>query len=143
MPGTRNRYYFAYGSNMDQAQMSQRCPTAVLVGPARLLGYRFIINTRGVATIATEASSEVYGILWSIIEADERSLDKYEGVEWGTYTKRTVRIETATEKSARALTYIASDSTPGSPRDGYVEKLVAAAEQHGLPDKYVEELRSC
>jgi len=122
--------------------MSQRCPAAVLVGPARLLGYRFIINTRGVATVVTEPSGEVYGILWSISEADERSLDKYEGVESGTYLKSTVRIETATEKSAWALTYIASDSTPGCPRDGYVDKLVAAAEQHGLPDKYVEELGS-
>ena len=142
MTNASKRYYFAYGSNMDQAQMNQICPRAVLVGIAKLQGYRFIINTRGVATVVPERSSEVCGIPWIITKVDEQALDKHEGVKWGTYTKRMVHIEMATERSARALTYIASDSTLSSPRDNYMEKLVAAAEQYGLPDKYVEELRS-
>lgn len=39
-----NRFYFAYGSNMDRAQMSQKCSGAVFVGIAKLAGHRFIIN---------------------------------------------------------------------------------------------------
>lgn len=141
MTEKNTRYYFAYGSNMDQAQMNQRCPGAILVGTAKLWGYRFIINARGVATVVSKASSEVYGILWTITEADEKSLDKYEGITWGTYKKMVVDVKMATEKSAMALTYVASDSTLGSPRANYLEKIVAAAEEHRLPTKYVEELR--
>ncbi|MDY0002073.1 MAG: gamma-glutamylcyclotransferase family protein [Polyangia bacterium] len=32
--------YFAYGSNLDQAQMRRRCPTAAPIGPATLDGWR-------------------------------------------------------------------------------------------------------
>ncbi len=142
MSKTSIRYYFAYGSNMDQAQMKVRCPGAVLVGTAKLCGYRFIINSRGVATVIPEASSEVYGVLWTVTEADERLLDKYEGVKWGTYKKTEMYVERDKENSVLALIYLASVSTPGSPRDNYMEKIVTAAEQCGLPNKYIEELRS-
>ena len=33
--------YFAYGSNMDIAQMKRRCPEAELLGPAVLSGCSF------------------------------------------------------------------------------------------------------
>jgi hypothetical protein len=36
--------YFAYGSNLDEVQMRRRCPQAVLVGPARLLGHRLVFS---------------------------------------------------------------------------------------------------
>ena len=134
-------YYFAYGSSMDEVQMSQRCPDAVLFGIAKLHSHRFIINTRGVATVIPQSSYEVYGILWSITEADKQSLDNCEGVKYKTYTKKMMNVEIATGKSVSALTYLASDITPGSPRAGYMEKIVAAAEHHKLPDKYIEELR--
>lgn len=137
-----NKYYFAYGSNMDHVQIKDRCPGAVLVGTAKLSSYRFIINTRGVATVIPEASSDVYGILWTINEADERSLDEYEGVKWGTYKKIVKYVEIVTEKLIPTLVYMASNSTPGSPWDKYMEKIVIAAEHHGLPIKYVGELRS-
>lgn len=47
------RRYFAYGSNMDRQQMRGRCPGAVLLGTARLPGYRFIINRAGVASVVS------------------------------------------------------------------------------------------
>ena len=43
--------YFAYGSNMNNEQMKHRCPTAVPNGVAKLLKHRFLINTRGVASV--------------------------------------------------------------------------------------------
>ncbi len=135
--------YFAYGSNMDEPQMNQRCHNSpVLVGIARLNDYRFIINTRDVATIILQASGEVYGIVWSITIACEQSLDEYEGVRCGTYTKTMMDVQLCSGKSVHALVYIASDSTRGSAGSGYMEKIVAAAERHRLPDDYVEELRT-
>jgi len=38
------------------------------------------------------------------------------------------------------LTYIATDSVTGSPREGYLEKILFGAEHHSLSDLYIEEL---
>ena len=35
-----NKYYLAYGSNLNLEQMSRRCPTARVVGKAQLENYR-------------------------------------------------------------------------------------------------------
>lgn len=43
--------YFAYGSNLRDAQMAARCPDSRKIGLARLRGYRWIITTRGYANI--------------------------------------------------------------------------------------------
>jgi gamma-glutamylcyclotransferase len=138
-------HYFAYGSNMDEGQMRDRCgDDAVLFDIAKLHGYRFIINTRGKATVIPQPSREVYGIVWSITEDCERSLDCYEGVKYKTYKKETLDVEMITVKASSALVYIASDITPGSPAADYMEKIVAAAERHKdkIPDKYVAGLRA-
>ena len=137
-----NKYYFAYGSNMDIAQMSQRCPFAVFAGAGKIHGYKFIINSCGAATIIPQKSGEVYGVLWNITKINERVLDKYEGVKWGKYEKLTIDVELTKGKSVPALTYVARDNTFGAPSPGYMERIVIAAVQHGLPDKYIAELVS-
>lgn len=68
--------YFAYGSNMDLAQMRRRCPAAELWGAATLPDWRFRINARGVATIVPEVGSRVHGLAWRLTPADEVELDK-------------------------------------------------------------------
>ena len=142
MTSPNNRSYFAYGSNMDVKQMSHRCPGATLVGPARMPGHKFVINSRGVATMVTDNSRAVHGILWRITESDEKSLDEYEGVRWGTYVKVTTTVETSKSDSVSALVYVARDNTEGASRPGYLERIVAAAQFHSLPEAYVEELRT-
>ncbi len=139
---TENNYYFAYGSNMDLSQMSQRCPCSILAGSAKVCGYRFIINSRGVATVIKEASKNVYGILWRITRNDEQSLDGYEGVKWGTYRKIKIDAEATSGQTISAQIYVARDSNIGSPRDGYMERIVAAAKAQKLPNEYIEELSS-
>ncbi|KAJ9143569.1 hypothetical protein NKR19_g6816 [Coniochaeta hoffmannii] len=87
-----SRLYFAYGSNLSTTQMASRCPDARPLHLARLPGWRFIINTRGVANIVPEdpgpapagscdqEEGGVYGILYEIGAEDEESLDLCEGV---------------------------------------------------------------
>lgn len=133
--------YFAYGSNMDLIQMSDRCERAATVGVARLARYRFIINSHGVATVVPDAGSAVEGLLWRITDEDERSLDRHEGVSQGVYRKAFVELETQDGKRIKALIYIAADSTPGVPRPGYLEKIVSAAEGCGLPRAYIDQLK--
>lgn len=139
--GNEARFYFAYGSNMDSRQMTSRCGEASVVGPARLQSFEFRINGRGVATIVRNDRSHVYGMLWRISESDERSLDDYEGVKYGTYNKQSLGVEAGTGATYWALVYIAADSRTGVPRPGYLERIVAAARQHRLPPEYVETLQ--
>lgn len=133
-----HRAYFAYGSNMDVDQMADRCPSAEIVGACRLDGYRFLINSRGVATLVPDASSHAFGILWDLPPEDEQTLDDYEGVPTH-YQKHLVTVETGRE-AIQALIYQATDETPGRSRRGYMEGIVAAARQHGLDEAYVTEL---
>jgi gamma-glutamylcyclotransferase (GGCT)/AIG2-like uncharacterized protein YtfP len=135
------RYYFAYGSNMDEQQMYRRCVSPELVGLATLPGWRFRINSRGVATVVPDDGSTVHGVLWIIDEEDEQHLDFYEGVDAGYYVKRTATVYRRDGEAVEALLYEATDDEPGSPREGYLERIVAAARRHGLPPRYIEELQ--
>lgn len=133
---------FAYGSNMDIAQMKSRCPSASMVSKATLKKYRFIINGHGVATIVTDSSGIVYGVLWEMTPEDENNLDGYEGVKSGTYNKAFADVETESGVSVKAMIYIAADNSHGYSRGGYMERIVAAARNHELPVNYTEELES-
>lgn len=134
--------YFAYGSNMNTNQMTDRCPKSVLKGKAKVSGYRFIINGRGVASIIPDSDGIVYGVLWEIDKLDEGALDEYEGIKWGTYKKVELNLDSNTSMVVKALIYIAEDNTPGIARDNYIEKIIDAAKQHGFPGLYIEELES-
>ena len=69
-------------------------------------------------------------------------LDKYEGVKQKMYRKEMVDVEINRRKSLQALTYIANDSTFGTPLADYMERIIVAAGCQKLPSKYIEELRS-
>ena len=75
----KDRYYFAYGSNMNLEQMKYRCPAAEVVENVRLENYRLAFRGRapgnGVATVLPEKGSYVEGVLWKITEACEKSLE--------------------------------------------------------------------
>lgn len=77
--------YFAYGSNMDREQMRQRCPGAVLLGPAVLEGYRLVFGGHSdrwggaVATVEIGDGSKVEGLVYYVTPNDLKSLDAFEG----------------------------------------------------------------
>lgn len=135
------KLYFAYGSNMDESQMAHRCPTAKPVGKARLSGYKFIINERGVASIVRNADSYVDGILWSVFSGDEKALDYYEGIASNFYFKTEITAENIqTGEQCSAMVYIASDDSLGQPYPGYLEKIIKAADRFKFDSNYKMEL---
>lgn len=134
--------YFAYGSNMDVDQMRLRCPGAKILGFAVLEKYRFLINSRGVATVIPDDPSLVRGVLWNITEKHEAALDRYEGIGEGWYSKETVEIRTPRGDLKRTMVYIGIDREPGAPRKGYLEKIIGAASLHVFPPEYLKELES-
>lgn len=136
--------YFAYGSNMLARQMEQRCPGAKAISTALLRGWRFIINSRGVASIVADKSGTVHGVMWELTEEHLLSLDGYEGVpDW--YQRRMVVVEMAERGEAECITYIdrsEGGDIPGPPREGYLEKIVEGAENFSLQPEYISFLRS-
>lgn len=131
--------YFAYGSNMDRAAMQARCPASTLLGRARLARHRFIIMREGYASVTRDVRDEVWGLVWSLALADMPALDRYEGVSGGLYVKLNQPV--LTEAGAkRALVYVGRNAVSGLPRPGYMEAVVAAAREAGLPAGYVRSL---
>lgn len=139
---TRKRYYFAYGSNMLPEQMHFRCSGAAKVGAATLHGWRFLINQRGVATIRKDASAICRGGVWKISRGDEWALDQYEGVGTGHYVKELVPVQLRNGRFVDALTYIDRRTQRGTPREGYLLRVLGGAVHFKLPNDYLEELLS-
>ena len=72
-----SRYYIAYGSNLSVEQMKHRTPDAKIVGTAVLCGWRLLFKSY--ATIEPKEGRKVPVLVWEISDADEASLDRYEG----------------------------------------------------------------
>jgi cation transport regulator ChaC len=132
--------YFAYGSNMDVEQMAHRCPDAKKISVATLVGYRFAINDRGVATVIPTPGVNTEGVLWSISPNDKVALDRYEGVKSGLYDCKHVQVTTAAGPEM-AMVYIATSQQPGPARSGYMENIVRVARaDHGIAEAYMQVL---
>jgi hypothetical protein len=64
--------YFAYGSNLDFDQMSERCPSARFVAIAELPHHRLAFTRRsknrncGVADAVPDVSQSVWGVVYAI-----------------------------------------------------------------------------
>lgn len=136
-----HRSYFAYGSNIVASQMKSRCPAASISSTGVLAGYRFRINCRGVATVVRDQDGLVQGVTWLISDVDEAALDRYEGVSLGLYLKTQDVVRLPDAKDTTALIYVATESTRGSPRPGYLESIIQAGLGLGFPSGYIEELR--
>lgn len=139
-PRAAGTLYFAYGSNMDPGQMARRCPGAHALGRASLAGHGFRINSRGVATVVPEVRGLVHGVLWRLNAAHVATLDRYEGVASGEYRRQ--RLAVRAHEPCEALVYVASEQRGGTPRAGYLERVVAGAVHFGLPYDYVSRLES-
>lgn len=131
--------YFAYGSNMDAAAMALRCPGSTMVGVARLQRHRFVIMREGWASVSRDPLRTVWGVVWNLALADVPALDRYEGVSGGLYTKAFQAIATQAGVK-RALIYLGRNAGPGTPRAGYLDDVLAAANAMRLPEAYRREI---
>ena len=137
------KYYFAYGSNMNLDQMEYRCPDAEVVGRAVLKDYRLVFrgnrNGNGVASVVPEQGKEVQGLLWKITPRCERSLDFYEGYP-RLYGKEEIKVQTKTGEVANVAVYIMNEpyqSQPALPCDYYLKGILDGCRQNHLTQKEV------
>jgi gamma-glutamylcyclotransferase (GGCT)/AIG2-like uncharacterized protein YtfP len=126
---------------MDLDKMFDRCPHAKFIEAGELKGYRFMINTRGVASIIPNKDSSVFGIIWTITKEDEAFLDYFEGVKGGWYTKHTVAVREIIDNTTHdCLVYVASDSKEGKPIKDYFTNIIKWANNYHFSKEYIKYL---
>jgi gamma-glutamylcyclotransferase (GGCT)/AIG2-like uncharacterized protein YtfP len=132
---------------MDPDQMARRCPGAQARGATVLNGYRLIFTwdsgfwRGGVGSVVPDPGAQVHGVLWDLDAEHERSLDKYELVHKGVYTREMLTVETE-GAPIEALVYVATATDPKKPSKRYVRALVKGARAFGLPAAYVATLEA-
>jgi len=128
--------YFAYGSNLWRQQMTGRCPEHHVIGTGILKGWRWIITTRGYASIAVSENNYVLGTVYELSETDLLSLDQFEGVAQGNYRKEIISVDVG-GRELSCLVYIDSAIEEGAPKDEYVVRINHGIKDAEFPDEYV------
>ena len=131
--------HFAYGANMSRAVMRRHAREAQPLGGATLAGHRFVITADGYASVMPAQASAVHGVLWRLSPRDVATLGAWENLEAGLYRAQMLPVRCAGRR-VTALVYLARPSGLGRPRRGYIELVVAAAREWGLPEPYVATL---
>jgi gamma-glutamylcyclotransferase (GGCT)/AIG2-like uncharacterized protein YtfP len=140
-------FYAAYGSNMDPAQMAERCPHSPLHGTGWLEGWRLTFGGEdlgwegALATVVEDAAERVFVVLYELSDLDERSLDTWDGVTLGFSRKVRVRVETV-DGDAVAWLYVLNAYEGGLPSARYVGIVADSAEKAGAPKDYVDAIRT-
>lgn len=120
------KYYLAYGSNLNKAQMQRRCPDAVAIGCTKIYGYSLVFR-RGFLTIELDKNGSVPVGIWQISEADEKRLDRYEGYP-KFYRKEVMHIN-----DLPCMVYIMNEGFPiEKPTDYYFYTVYLGYKDFGM-----------
>ena len=147
----KSELIFAYGSNMDPAQMRERCPASDLswfVAEARNWRLCFprasVRRKGGVGSLAREEGSSVWGVVFTVSERDLVRLDQYEGVPSGAYLREPIQLHDQHGRELSAMTYFAvpDGKVEHAPHRDYIDLYVKGAVYFGLPPNYVESLNA-
>lgn len=152
MSGSRH-LYFAYGSNLDPTQMSERCPHASMIGLAKLPAHRLAFTRFsrkrqcGVADIIAHERHEVWGVIFSITGSDLQRLDLSEGynrqTDSGAYIWRPKQVQLQhTPEELTAFTYVVErrECPEPLPSRAYLGQIVNGGRHWKLPVAYTEML---
>ncbi len=130
---------WAYGSNLDVAQMRARCPSARLLEPAVLRHARLVFRGRstrwgggGVASVVWDPASAVYGALYRLELADLARLDAFEGAPL-VYERVRVSLCDVYGRRRRAQAYVrASGGRCRAPSPDYLLTMLRAYDALGF-----------
>lgn len=137
--------YAAYASNLDPAQMHERCPHSPVEGTAWLTGWRLTFGAEdlgwegALATLVQDRDSSVFVLLYDVSDADAAALDAWEGADIGLYRKLRVRVS-ALDADVLAWTYVLDGYEGGLPSARYLGLMAEAADRAGAPRDYVSAL---
>jgi gamma-glutamylcyclotransferase (GGCT)/AIG2-like uncharacterized protein YtfP len=151
--------YFAFGSNLNPAQMARRCPGHKVVGLAALKDHKlaFPLTSQdwggGVAGVAVAHGSTVWGVVYDLTDEHVATLDRYEGFvapgdDHNLYERERVWVELtraddgSIPRRVRAEYYVPRVTNAAPPSKRYLDAIVEGAVHHRLPDEYVAALRT-
>lgn len=144
--------HFAYGANMNPAQMGERCSRAKVVAVAGLTGYSLGFFDRtgiwdgGMEAAVSDPGHVLWGVLYELSVADAESLDSWQDVRLdgaGPYFHYPVTVTDTEGREWKAAIY--KKDGPGQPRPPSrecLEFIIEGAKANGLPGEYIEELQA-
>ncbi len=145
--GPAAAWYFAYGSNMNRAQMRSRAGQIVEEQPARLENYELVFNKKArggfaTANIRPAPGKTVHGVLYKIPESVFRNLDRFESAP-EHYRRIEVGVTDGAGKKINAQVYIATKVEKGlRPAPHYLQTILDGAGEHELPAEYIAEIKA-
>lgn len=134
------RYYLAYGSNLNIAQMQFRCPDATVAGTAVIPDYELLFKgslTGAYLTIEPKQGAQVPVGVREVSLADELKLDRYEGFP-SFYYKKEMRIpvkdiRTGKTRQRDAFVYVMhEDRKLGVPTSFYMRTCLEGYRDFGF-----------
>ncbi len=145
------RYYFAYGSNMNQEQMSSLGVRPLSVAAAKLPEHRIAFHGYSKTwdgaeeTVVSAPGRDVWGVIYKLTLLDADTLDRRQDVRLdgtGAYFLFPTAVFDMEGKKHSVLIYKKDVlGAPEKPSREYLDFIVQGALQRGLPSSYVEELR--
>jgi cation transport regulator ChaC len=141
--------YFAYASNMAPEVITRLCPRHSYLGVAHLADHRLAFTRRsirtrtGVADIVRAAGEAVWGVLYRIDDNELAAIDRKEGHDWA-YRRVVlpVRLEGGPEHAAVTYTVRSKEPAQVAPSRQYLDLVIAAARERGLPGPYIEQIEA-
>jgi hypothetical protein len=128
---TMPNLYFAYGANMHPGHMNWRCPSAQAQSAFVLRDWQLRFYNH--ATIEPSKGAKTAGVLWTITDACEQSLDAFEGFP-SYYTKRTW-----IQDGVQFFFYEMTSPKLGTPSEGYVQDIRDSYAFWQLPQNLLNE----
>jgi gamma-glutamylcyclotransferase (GGCT)/AIG2-like uncharacterized protein YtfP len=137
--------YFAYGSNLDPAQMELRCPGHRVLCRAMLHDHALVFHGENkawggaVAAADPRGGSVVHGVVYELKGSDFTALDRTEGYSGpgdpGNFCERVqLPVELENGETLDVFTYVLSAPTPpGLPSRSYRWALLKGMRHHSLP----------
>lgn len=140
--------HFAYGSNLAQSQMLKRCPGASILGVAELAGHRLDFTRYssgwggGVADVIPDEAKSVWGLVYTLTNANLDALDEYEG-----YPRAYDRFQANVEGQERTISGVWVYTVVNKegfipPTSSYMELIKSAAAGLSFPRAYRDFLDS-
>ncbi len=137
--------YFAYGSNMPSSRLRGRCLSAEPIGVAELPDhelrwYKRSNDGSGKCDVVACSGKRVIGVLYRIKDSDKTALDRAEGLGYGYEEIEVHVLLDGNNVIAKAYQATATDESL-TPYGWYKALVIAGAQEHGLPQDYIEQLK--
>jgi len=133
--------YVAYGSNINQDQMTYRVPGAKPVGKGLISDWRLAFHgTDGTAyaTIVHDPGHVVPVVIWEMSDAQEQIMDVYEGYPSAYYKKKIAVCVNGQRK--HGMVYIMNESrVVARPSRKYVNTIRHGYQSFGIDESYLND----